>query len=418
MKQYPLLIGLLLVSFGKIYAQVAKPTNSISCCSCRPCKNFNSEADFNKHVCAVHKIGCPTKTVLNNDSKEDLQQIKQEEAEKRTREEAEAKSRKEEAEKIQRENKQALERMKGSSSKNFEIKTSVPANPQLKGEKKPSFGLKNAGQNEINDPLINDNISQLIRKDSIHYLSQLQQLMIEADHIKVPSPPKPKIIHEGIILGLFNTREINAVKKITSPFTGKPYKEDEFFATSDSVSAKELLRGVIDNGYLGEWTLNTAWGKKLLASLDGTHFDRLIAHSNGATVSEALIRKGIITVDELNVVGGDRSLINYFGFNELIASGKVKRVIVWVNPADIIPYGTCAGLFSTPVTGVQYSKTISGYFIRKLSGQNEGGEAKVEYRFLKGSQYEGQVPEVTNVFAAHGLDAYSRNMIRYFQTTK
>ena len=342
---------------------------------------------------------------------------KKEEAEQKLKEEAETNRKKEEAERIERENKKTLDRMKGTASKDLGLKTTASGIEGLKSETNTGFGLKNTSRDESYDKQIKDEFLKTVREDSIHYISQLQKLMTEADHIYVPSPAKSKIIHEGIILGLFNTQEKNAVKHITSPFTGKQYRDDEFFATSDSVSATELLRGVADNGYLGEWTLNTDWGKKLIAKLEGTHFDRLIAHSNGATVSEALILKGIITVDELNVVGGDRSLINYFGYNELIASGKVKRVIVWINPGDIIPYGSSAGLFSTPGgLNIQYIKTASGYFMRKLTGQNEGGDAHVEYRFLNGSQYEGQELKFgKDVFAAHGLDAYSLNMKTYFR---
>ena len=156
----------------------------------------------------------------------------------------------------------------------------------------------------------------------------------------------------------------------------------------------------------------------MIEKLGGTNFDRLIAHSNGATVTEALIRKGTITVSELNIIGGDRSLINVIGLNELIASGKVKRVVVWINPGDIIPYGTSAGLMS-PLAGVrdQYIKTAADYFAEKLTGEAKGGDAKVEYRFLKGTQYHGQnLSFGKDIFDAHGLEVYCYNMQKYFET--
>lgn len=357
----------------------------------------------------------------NSSSDESEALRKKEEADKKAKEEADkkAKAEAEAKKKTEEENKKALERMKGSSSKDFGIKTAATDNGGLKGEPASNFGLKSIGQKENEEKQIKETILKTIQGDSIYYKSQLRRIMSEVDKIFVPAPPKPRIIHEGIILGLFNTQEINAVKHVRSPFTGKEYKDDEFFATSDEVTAWELLRGVVDNSYLGEYTLNTEWGKKLVTKLEGTHFDRLIAHSNGATVSEALIRKGIITVDELNIVGGDRSLINYFGYNELIASGKVKRVVVWLNPGDLIPYGSSAGLFSTPLgPRNQYMKTAEDYFILKLTGQNKGGDTKVEYRFLMGSQYAGQVPEVGDIFDAHGLDTYIQNMKTYFDTQK
>lgn len=261
-----------------------------------------------------------------------------------------------------------------------------------------------------------------IHEDSTHYENQLQKLMDDVGKINVPSPVAEKKIHEGVMLGLFNTHDVNAItnenKSVTSAFTDNEYNTDEYFATSDDLSAKELLRGVVDNNYLGEYTLNSEQGKKLIEQLEGTKFDRLIAHSNGATVSEALIRKGVITVDELNIIGGDRSLINYFGYNELLSSGKVKRVVVWVNPGDIIPYGTTAGLLAPAMAG-HYLKTAEDYLIAKVTGQSKGGDAGVEYRFLKGPQYKGQDLKFgKDVFDAHGLDVYEYNMKQYFTTNK
>lgn len=274
---------------------------------------------------------------------------------------------------------------------------------------------------EKEEELINSKISEAIRQDSIRYSSQLQQLMNDVSKIMVPSPGGSRKIHEGIILGLFNTDEKNAItdtaKQVISPFTNKQYAPGEYFATSDKLSAKELLRGVVDNGYLGEYTLNTAHGQQLVNKLQGTQFDRLIAHSNGATVSEALIRNGVIKVEELNIIGGDRSLINNFGLNELITSGRVKRVVVWINPGDIIPYGSSAGLFSNPAAAVQTARTALDYFSEKISGQSKGGDAKVEYRFLKGDQYKGQQPgSGKDIFAAHGLEVYTENMKNYFKS--
>jgi hypothetical protein len=225
----------------------------------------------------------------------------------------------------------------------------------------------------------------------------------------------PKKIHEGVILGLYNTQDKNMVKNLKSPFTGKPYKPDEYFATTNDTSNMELLRGVIDNGSLGKYTLNSAYGKQLVEKLQGTHFDRLVAHSNGATVSEALIREGVIEVDELNIIGGDRSLINYYGYHDLVASGKVKRIVVWLNPGDIIPYGSSAGLIS-PLNGSreQYLKSFAAYFDYKLKGTN--ADNQVEYRFMKGPQFErGQTLEFNKkIFDAHGVDAYYDNMNTWF----
>ena len=153
-----------------------------------------------------------------------------------------------------------------------------------------------------------------------------------------------KNIPEGIILGLMNTTEINDVALVTSPITGHAFKKGEYFATTDNASVTDFFRVAADNITIGKYTLNTEYGKKLIAELNGTHFERLFAHSNGATVTEAMINESIIKVDELNILGGDRSCINIQGYKDLVASGKVKKIIVWYNPADIVPYGTSAKL--------------------------------------------------------------------------
>ena len=206
-----------------------------------------------------------------------------------------------------------------------------------------------------------------------------------------------------------------------SPFSGKPYKEGEVFATAASTDASEYVRGLLDNASLGEFTLNTPHGKELVEKLSGKHFNRLIAHSNGATVAEALIRKGVISVDELNVVGGDRSIINQPGLQELIDSGKVKRVVVWNNPGDIIPKGSSC-ILPTPVnlTGSIPLVAIAGNIARTLTGQGQGGDIKVEYPSLAGKNsvtgelYGGQEFHLNDPVQAHGIKVYLENLKLYF----
>lgn len=93
------------------------------------------------------------------------------------------------------------------------------------------------------------------------------------------------------------------------------------------------------------FSLNTPLGREVVRKLEGKHFDALIAHSNGATVTEALIRRGVITVDRLEVAGGDRSFSNLNALQQLIDSGMVKSVRVWINPGDPIPL-----ISSTPLS--------------------------------------------------------------------
>ena len=271
---------------------------------------------------------------------------------------------------------------------------------------------------------INERLVEAVKKDSIAYNGQLQKLINDISKINVPPPPLPHKIHEGVMLGLSNTDDSNAVtgaKREVSAWTGKPYMPDEVFATSDRISSRELYRGLRDNNSLGEYTLSTEFGKKLIERLEGSQFDRLIAHSNGATVAEALIRKGTITVEELNIVGGDRSMVNGMGYRELIATGKVKRIVVWYNPSDIIPIGSSAALLLSPTVAAnpQYINMATSYLSTLVDGRNQGGDTKVEYRRLEGNNYkEGQELKAgKDVFDAHGLGVYMRNIQTYFKGT-
>ena len=390
-------------------------------------KGFNSYATGMAHLCAVHNYGCTyTPPVQTGPSPEELKRMREEKDSKEASEYAndngvECYKKKDwncaikyfkEALDYNPDNDDAVYNLKKANQKYTEERDEAIRKMLVE---ESAEKIKNE---EINKARIRENFLQEVKKDIISYSLQLQKLISE---IKVRPPKVPRRIHEGIMLGLFNTDEKNAItdtsKHVVSSHTGKNYKASEIFATSDLISAKELARGVMDNSYLGEYTLNTAFGKKLIERIEGTQFDRLIAHSNGATVSEALIRKGIIKVDELNIIGGDRSLINYFGLNELIVTGKVKRIVVWINPGDIIPIGSSAGLMS-PMPGArdQYITAASSYFSTILTGNNKGGDSKVEYRYLKGVQYEGQDLKFgKDVFDAHGLEIYQRNIQQYFK---
>ena len=416
-----------LVSFwvtGKSQSPAGPTTYRCSFCG----KWFTSYSVGTAHLCSVHNYSCSySSNVPAGPSPEEIRKTRETKDLKEAAEDANDKG----LECYKKRNwncairyfKEALAYDSDNEDAAYNLKKAINETEKESAEiKRVMIEHKAVEKVETEDPKIKETILSIVRNDSVNYHKQLQKLMSEVDKIKVPSPNTGKKIHEGIMLGLFNTNEVNALtdksKNVKSAFTDKEYKPGEYFATSDKLSAKELLRGVVDNSSLGEYTLNTEHGKKLIEQLQGTQFDRLIAHSNGATVSEALIRKGVITVNELNIVGGDRSLINKYALNELITSGKVKRIIVWVNPGDIIPKGTTAGLLAPTMAG-HYLKTAEDYFLAKITGNSKGGDAGVEYRVLKGPQYKGQDYKFgKDVFDAHGLDVYQYNMKQYFNTHK
>ena len=212
-----------------------------------------------------------------------------------------------------------------------------------------------------------------------------------AEAAKTTPVPTRRTYDEGVILGLLNTpydaEKFGASAK--SPFTGRAYKDDirkgraGVFAFGAIKDVREWLRGVLDNLTYGDHTMSTEMAKNVVAGLRGTHFKRLIAHSNGATMAEALIREGIITVDELNIVGGDRSLANMAGYDHLITSGRVKRVKVWLNPGDPIPMISSTAM-SWPVRNVV--KRLSD----RVLGRREGGDTRPEFYVLSNPEAKGQ----------------------------
>ena len=228
---------------------------------------------------------------------------------------------------------------------------------------------------------------------------------------KVPPLKFPEDIHEGVILG-FASDSVKAddlQHNGTSPFLGKAYKDmdaqgQKVMVVSFGTPSQdqrghtrlELGRILRDHFTLGEESLNTPQAKEALEKLKDKKFDRLIAHSNGASVTEALIRNDIITVDELNIVGGDNSLLRGHAYQQLLDSGKVKRVVVWINANDLVP-----GLTAVDSTKVALSMDTAMHLTRKLTNDLAAGNAGVEYRFMYGpAKDHGKV----GLFVPHYLE--------------
>ena len=263
--------------------------------------------------------------------------------------------------------------------------------------------------NVIKPPVISKDektFQSSINEEKVVYKSQLDILRKNMRGVVPPLTSTTKNIHEGIILGTTNTQEQNKVIKLNlkSPFNDK---SQSVFATSVDSTNWDFKRAVLDNISSGQYTLNqTAYGRELVKKLNGTHFDRLIAHSNGATVADALIQENVITVDELNIIGGDRSYVNWAEYNALISSGRVKRIVVWINPGDDVPIGTSvlSGLFHT----AKFAKYFGEFAANELSG-SKGGH-NVEYRILPEPKYKCG----DGMFGPHGIDCYFNNIKKFF----
>lgn len=254
-----------------------------------------------------------------------------------------------------------------------------------------------------------------LNDDKTKYKTQLQKL----EAIKTKVPPlgfkKERKVKSGCMLGLFNKESEYwfDTTKLKDPRTGLYFKPGEFFAGTDRITSFELYRGLFDSWSIGKFTLWTEYGKNLVERINGTHFETLIAHSNGATITEALIRAGHIKVDELNIIGGDRSLLNNDGYDELIKEYGVKKIIVWVNPNDLVPVGSSAlKTFKNSITyNGDYDILFNKYLNKSIKGSGQDNP-NIEYRFLEGPDYGACGQSYIN---SHGYDCYFENMKIYWE---
>jgi hypothetical protein len=252
------------------------------------------------------------------------------------------------------------------------------------------------------------------------YRKQLKEM-------EVPSPPRMEHFHEGVVLGArTDASDAQAVSNLLSPFSGRTpaqlnaaaqvAKENGVqgvggalvvsFGTPKSGTLPqqvvETTRYVGDHFLEGRVSLGTPEGKRAVEMLAGKEFDRLTAHSNGASIAEALIREDLIKVKELNVLGGDRSMLNRHAFQQLIDSGKVQRVVVWINVNDPVPWVTAPDQLKAVDRGSHALERIA----RKITGDLEGGDSRVEYRFMVG-QGKG-------LFGPHYIETYYANVAKEF----
>ena len=270
-------------------------------------------------------------------------------------------------------------------------------------------------------------------------------------------PPKGAFqkVHEVVILG-FGTDNNDANRMAehgASPFSnGKSYASMIDAANRALAEGKEGMGGAVvvsfgtekgekmgviygvketgrvlgDHVFNGAISLNTPQARDALAKISGKECDRLVAHSNGATVAEALIREDRIRVNELDIVGGDMSLVKQGAYQELVDSGKVKRVVVWLHPYDPVPGVTSIAplemlksgdnavesltrkIVGVPATGVVY-RYLPPDAAPRVTTKPEGFGAKVEdlfaYHFIESSYY----PAIAKVL---GVDSAFRQSVR------
>jgi hypothetical protein len=147
------------------------------------------------------------------------------------------------------------------------------------------------------------------------------------------------------MLGTFDTPEVAAEMKadphVVDPFTGARYSEIMAFGLSEASPlqlagmSKEALRVTLDH-FLANFDMLSPATERQVRKLYGVRVHELVVHSNGATIAEALIRRGWMQVDELRILGGDRSLNNLAGLRQLSAD-KHMRISVYALDHNVIP---------------------------------------------------------------------------------
>ncbi|HEY5997229.1 MAG TPA: hypothetical protein VIU29_09410, partial [Candidatus Deferrimicrobiaceae bacterium] len=111
-----------------------------------------------------------------------------------------------------------------------------------------------------------------------------------------------------------------------------------------------------------------------------------------------------IRVNELNIVGGDASLAKKGTYQELVDSGKVKRVVVWVNVNDPVPWVTSA---VAPLESMSSDINEVESLARKVIGAPATG---VEYRLMPAAGRKGD-----GIFGGHYLEeAYNPAIANWF----
>lgn len=210
---------------------------------------------------------------------------------------------------------------------------------------------------------------------------EIERVVRSVQGFQIPKPTTFTQVHEGVVLGMFT--DPNGALQLkntgTSPFSGQKFSSSNAVIVSfGRVPGNEVARVVGDHLFRGQVSVESAQGRQAVEQLSGKSFDRVLAHSNGAMIVEALLREDLIKVTELNILGGDRALANGPGLQKLIDTGKVQRVVVWTNLNDPVPW-----ISSTPDLNVhRWSSAMTENLVRRLSDAEPSRSNTVEYRYM------------------------------------
>lgn len=253
-------------------------------------------------------------------------------------------------------------------------------------------------------------LDRLVVADLKQRNTTLEKLSRNLDKTYVPPPGIPPVKKADSVLFLGTGQDQGEAdqlkaKKYQNPVTGKPYERIMAFGIEDSGFVKDLPRAVADHIHAEKAMLSKETASRV-GPLKGAEIDKLVAHSNGATVAEALIRKDYIKVKDWHIMGGDRSMWNLEGLDKL-AQDKNMKITVYVNKGDIVPM---LPTLAKAKAGIADPEATEARLWEELRKVRAGGRVKVVI-FDKGPYIQGYD---TSKDLLHYLDSYQYNVRKYY----
>lgn len=204
--------------------------------------------------------------------------------------------------------------------------------------------------------------------------------------------------NEGVVLSMYAEQEAGTLEdSLKSPFTGVTYKEMNANRQKNMTDSGVVIVSFVmpkqqndpleaasrrDDHVPSEvFSLAGPNAKTELTKLKDKNFNRLIAHSNGATVVECLLNDSLIEVKELNIIGGEKSLLNGQALQQLLDNGTVKRIVIWIKLDD-------PAIWITNLTDDNITERTQNFITFKTRFDKTGtqtGSSKVEYKWILGS---------------------------------
>jgi|GEM_PF-4070170 len=241
-----------------------------------------------------------------------------------------------------------------------------------------------------------------LKEDKVKIQQELTKINTRKQKIKTA-------YEEGVVLSMYTEQDVKkALDDSLNPLTGASYKETNAdtqtknLADSGSVIVSfvmpkqendpmEIASKRADRIPSEPFSLASPRTKDALNRIKDKNFHRLIAHSNGATLVECLLNDSLIGAKELNIIGGEKSLLDGQSLQYLLDNGIVKRIIVWVKlddpaiwltsldedtiaelAANFISYKTKVDAKNTPLetSKVEYKWILSRGSLAELNAQD------------------------------------------------